>query len=73
MTMLHIEFQPGQQATATARYQALNVFGSPDKIISEAGGPLPGLPLGFTWQYLPPLRHNPGALNYSIRSGLRGP
>jgi hypothetical protein len=36
--MLHTELQPGQQAPATGRYQALNVFGSPDQIISISAG-----------------------------------
>jgi hypothetical protein len=55
MPMRHTELQPGQQAPATGRYQALNVFGSPDKIICiRAGERLPDLPRGFTWQYLPP-------------------
>jgi len=53
--MIHTELQPGQQAPATGRYQALNVFGSPDTIISiSAGERLPDLPLGFTWRHLPP-------------------
>jgi hypothetical protein len=58
--MIHTELQPGQQAPVTGRYQALNVFGSPDTIISiRAGEHLPDLPRGFTWLYLSPRWQQP--------------